>query len=147
MKAIVEEFGPRWTPGGTVLYVGDTDEKHAYIDEGRLAEMGVTFIQGGKMPDVIIEHTAKGWLVLIEAVTSHGPISPRRRDDLHRIFAGASAGLIYVTAFLMRKALTAYLAAISWETEVWVADAPDHLIHFDGERFLGPYPADARGDT
>jgi hypothetical protein len=32
-----------------------------------------------------------------------------------------------------------YLDKISWETEVWVADSPTHMIHFNGERFLGPY--------
>ena len=32
-------------------------------------------------------------------------------------------------------------SAIAWETEVWIADEPDHMIHYNGERFLGPYPA------
>jgi hypothetical protein len=35
--------------------------------------------------------------------------------------------------------MSRYLGEIAWETEVWVADAPSHLIHFNGERFLGPY--------
>jgi hypothetical protein len=38
-----------------------------------------------------------------------------------------------------RRAMLKYLNDISWETEVWVADSPTHLIHFNGERFLGPY--------
>jgi hypothetical protein len=40
---------------------------------------------------------------------------------------------------LLRAVMTRYLGEIAWETEVWVADAPSHLIHFDGARFLGPY--------
>jgi hypothetical protein len=46
---------------------------------------------------------------------------------------------VFVTAFLNRRGLLKYLGAIAWETEVWVADTPDHMIHFNGERFLGPY--------
>ncbi len=32
------------------------------------------------------------------------------------------------------------LAQIAWESEVWIAEEPMHMIHFNGERFLGPYP-------
>ena len=91
------------------------------------------------MPDVVVYVEDKNWLVLIEAVTSHGPVSPKRHRELQLLFAGSSAGLVYVTAFLDRQAMARYLGDISWETEVWVADAPEHLIHFNGERFLGPY--------
>lgn len=91
------------------------------------------------MPDIIIFYTAKQWLILIEAVTSHGPIDPKRRDELLRLFENAHVGIVFVTAFLTRQAMKEYLPQISWATEVWVADAPDHLIHFDGDRFLGPY--------
>ncbi len=136
---IIDEFAPRFTPGGTVLYVGDTDNKFAYFDEKGLSELGVEIETHGKMPDVIIYYTDKGWLILIEAVTSHGPINPKRRDELKHLFRNSKAGIVYVTAFLTRRAMVEYLNEISWETEVWVADAPSHIIHFNGERFLGPY--------
>jgi len=139
VKQIVDEFAERFTPGGEVLYIGDTDEKFAFFAEDRLRTLGVTINSHGKMPDVIIYHTAKQWLVLIEAVTSHGPIDPKRRRELKQLFGAAQVGLVYVTTFLTRAAMREYLADISWETEVWVAEAPSHLIHFNGERFLGPY--------
>ena len=91
------------------------------------------------MPDVIVYVESKNWLVLIEAVTSHGPVDPKRRGELKKLFRGAQAGLVFVTAFLTRQAMVRYLNDISWETEVWVADSPTHLIHFNGKRFLGPY--------
>jgi hypothetical protein len=75
----------------------------------------------------------------IEAVTSHGPVNPKRRKELKELFAGSKVGLVYVTAFLDRRTMMKYLDDISWETEVWIADSPTHLIHFNGERFLGPY--------
>ena len=91
------------------------------------------------MPDVVVHHIKKNWLVLIEAVTSHGPVNPKRRQELKKLFAKSSAGLVFVTAFIDRHAMLKYLTDISWETEVWVAESPTHLIHFNGERFLGPY--------
>lgn len=139
VEKIIDEFASRFTPGGKVLYVGDTDEKFAYFDAEALAELGVEIEQHGKMPDGIIHDTRKNWLVLIEAVTSHGPVNPKRRDELKRLFSESKAGLVFVTAFLTRKAMVRYLSEISWETDVWVAESPSHMIHFNGERFLGPY--------
>lgn len=63
----------------------------------------------------------------------------KRHAELVTLFAGSMAGLVYVTAFPNRAVKAKYLADIAWETEVWVADAPTHLIHFNGVRFLGPY--------
>jgi adenine-specific DNA-methyltransferase len=139
VKQIIDEFCPRYTPGGRPIYVGDTDEKWAYFDEEALTALGVSIETHGKMPDVVVSHLERNWLVLIEAVTSHGPVDPKRRNELRTLFKDSRAGLVFVTAFLTRKAMVKYLDEISWETEVWVAESPDHLIHFNGERFLGPY--------
>jgi adenine-specific DNA-methyltransferase len=139
IEHIVTDFCERFTPGGHVVYVGDTDEKFAYFDKAFLKKLGIDVEAHGKMPDVVVYHRRKKWLVLIEAVTSHGPVDPKRRGELKRMFKAAKPGLVFVTAFLDRKAMVRYLGDISWETEVWIADTPDHLIHFNGERFLGPY--------
>ena len=139
VKKIVEEFCSLFTPGGQIMYVGDTQLKWSYYDAKALAAIGVTIEEHGKMPDVVIYHVTKNWLVLIESVTSHGPVNPKRRQELKKLFSGSSAGLVFVTAFVDRHAMLKYLNDISWETEVWVAESPTHLIHFNGERFLGPY--------
>ncbi len=139
VKKILEEFCQRFTPGGHALYVGDTSAKWAYFDKDGLTALGVTVDAHGKMPDVVIHHKTLNWLVLVEAVTSHGPVNAKRRGELKSLFDGSTAGLVFVTAFLDRHAMVKYLGEISWETEVWVADAPSHMIHFNGERFLGPY--------
>lgn len=139
IKEIVDEFAPRFVPAGEPIYVGDTGEKFAYFDEDALGKLSVRIEAHGKMPDVIIYDHKRNWLVLIEAVTSHGPVNPKRRSELQKLFRDSKAGLVLVTAFLTRKAMTTYLNDISWETEVWVAEEPGHLIHFNGERFLGPY--------
>jgi hypothetical protein len=139
IAALIAEFCPLFTPAGNVLYVGDADEKFAIFDQGALGALGVRVEEHGKMPDVIVHHGERDWLVLIEAVTSHGPVDAKRHEELQALFADSTAGLVFVTAFLDRRTLAKYISEISWETEVWVADSPTHLIHFNGERFLGPY--------
>lgn len=91
------------------------------------------------MPDVVLYYPERNWLLLVESVTSHGPVDGKRHEELARLFVHSSAGLVYVTAFPNRSLMARYLPEIAWETEVWVADAPSHLIHFNGVRFLGPY--------
>lgn len=139
VEQIIHEFCPRFTPGGAPIYIGDTEEKYAYFNKPALDALGVTVDSHGKMPDVVIHHIEKNWLVLVEAVTSHGPVDGKHRDELKRLFTKSSAPLVYVTAFMDRSVMVRFLGDISWETEVWVADAPSHMIHFNGERFLGPY--------
>jgi hypothetical protein len=143
IRAIIEDFAPRWVPGGEVVYVGDTGEKFAFVSRERLAALGVTFDDHGKMPDVVLHDRARGWLVLVESVTSHGPVDAKRHAELALLFRGLKAGLVYVTAFPSRKLMAKYLPEIAWETEVWCAESPTHLIHFNGERYLGPYQATA----
>jgi hypothetical protein len=140
IKAIIEEFCSRFAPGATVVYIGDTENKFEHLQTDYLAGLGVKIDSAAKMPDLVIHDTARNWLLLIEAVTSAGPVDGKRRKELKELFHGSTAGLVFVTAFETRRAMQSFLAHISWETEVWVADAPDHLIHFNGERFLGPYP-------
>ena len=139
VERIVTDFCEIFTGGGRLVYVGDTADKWAYFDKSLLESLGVKIETHGKMPDVVVYIEQKNWLVLIEAVTSHGPVNPKRRGELKTLFKGCKAGFVFVTAFLDRQAMVKYLGDISWETEVWVADSPTHLIHFNGERFLGPY--------
>lgn len=141
IRAIIEEFASRFAPGSLLVYAGDTGDKWGYFDAAFLAKLGVKVDSHGKMPDVVLYYTAKNWLLLVESVTSHGPVDGKRYAELASLFTGSSAGLVYVTAFPNRAVMCRYLNEIAWETEVWVADAPSHLIHFNGERFLGPYNA------
>jgi type II restriction enzyme len=138
IEQIISQFAPRFAPGATVIYVGDTGDKVGYFQEQLLAELGVNVDLHGKMPDVVLYLEAKNWLFLIESVTSHGPVDPKRHNELAEVFGDAKASLVYITAFPDRTVMARYLRTISWETEVWCADASTHLIHFDGERFLGP---------
>jgi BsuBI/PstI restriction endonuclease domain len=140
IKKIIEEFCPRFASGATVVYVGDAESKFLRLEAAYLAGLGVVIAPSAKMPDVVVHDTKRNWLMLVEAVTSAGAVDWKRRKELKELFKGCKAGLVFVTAFETRRAMQGFLPLISWETEVWVAEDPDHLIHFDGERFLGPYP-------
>jgi hypothetical protein len=139
IKKAIEGCCRRFAPNGTVLYAGDTGLKFGYCNEKAFAEMGIKINTHGKMPDVVVHFKKKDWVVLVEAVTSHGPVDPKRRLELSNLFKEIKSKLVYVTCFLNKSDLAKYVSEISWETEVWVADNPSHLIHFNGERFLGPY--------
>lgn len=140
IKEVVEQLCSRFVPGGTVIYLGDAENKLLSLNVSYLKQLGVEVPPPAKMPDVIVHDIRRNWLLLVEAVTSAGPVDSKRRMELRRLFAGSKAGLVFVTAFKDRQTMRAFLPQISWETEVWIAEDPDHLIHFNGERFLGPYP-------
>jgi hypothetical protein len=139
IKQILEQFVPMFAPNAKTLYVGDTGSKWGLFDADRLAELGVEVSRHGQMPDVLLYDEEKNWLFLIESVTSNGPIDGRRYEELLGLFGKSKAELVFVTAFPDRKVMRRYLHVLAWETEVWIADAPDHLVHFNGEKFLGPH--------
>jgi hypothetical protein len=139
IKQIIEDFAVYFLGGGQLLYIGDADAKWAVFEETALADLGVTVNRHGPMPDIIIYLPDRNWLVLIEAASSHGPVDAKRRAELATMFSMSTAGLVYVSCFPSRARMREYLSVIAWETEVWCADDPTHLIHFNGNRFLGPY--------
>ena len=135
---IVEVFAPRFAPGSTLLYLGDTAKKDLHIDAEKMAEVGIPMTEHDKLPDVILLDTAKDWLFLIEAVTSHGPVSPKRVHELEEMLINCKLGKIYVTAFPDFSEFRKHINNVAWETEVWIAENPDHMIHYNGEKFFGP---------
>lgn len=137
--AIIEEFGSRFAPDAVVLYVGDTAKKHIVFDAEQLSRLGVPINYHDKLPDVVLHDPNRRWLFLIEAVTSHGPISPKRHREIELSLSDCRLERIYVTAFLDIGEFRKHAAEIAWETEVWIASTPSHMIHFNGTKFLGPH--------
>ena len=99
IRAIIEDFAPRFVPGSVLIYAGDTGDKMGYFDRDRLESLGVTVDSHGKMPDVVLHFTERNWLILIKSVTNHGPVDAKRHEELMDLFAGSNAGTVYVTAF------------------------------------------------
>lgn len=139
IDAIVERFVLVFAPGASVVYRRARDEDWAQLDRVVPQERKISVDKHARLPDVVIHDAVKNRLFLIDTITGCGPINAARHGELAKLFASAHPGIVYVTAFLTRREMARYLPEISWATEVWVADSETHLIHFNGERFLGPY--------
>jgi hypothetical protein len=138
-KAIIEKFLGRFGHGAKLLYLGDTSHKQLYVDSEGLVAVGLSEPSHDKLPDVVAYSPSKNWLFFIEAVHSANPVSPERYIDLAQVAKGSTAPVVYVSVFADRAALRSWVTQIAWETEVWLADDPDHIIHFNGDRFMGPH--------
>lgn len=137
-KAIIEEFAPRFAQNSIVLYVGDTKDKDLYKDVELLEKLKISMGDHEKLPDVILYQKEKKWIYFIEAVTSVGPISPKRIVEITDMTRNCKLGKIYVTAFIDMKTFKKFTEQLAWETEVWLSEMPDHMIHLNGDKFMGP---------
>lgn len=138
-KAIVDEFLPRFGSDCTVLYIGDSSHKSLHIETEKLRKLNFFELSHDELPDIVAYSEKNDWLYLIEAVHSSGPMSEPRVLKLKKMLNDCNAQLIFVTAFLTRSQFKKWMDEIAWETEVWTADKPEHLVHFNGHKFLGPY--------
>jgi type II restriction enzyme len=138
-KAIIEEFLPRFGSDCEILYIGDTLKKNLHVEKGELKKLNFFELSHDELPDIIAYSKKNNWLYLIEAVHSAGPMSEIRMLELKKLLKDTKAELIFVTAFLKRADFRKWLMEIAWESEVWIADNPDHMIHFNGHKFLGAY--------
>lgn len=139
IRAIIEDMAPRFIPGSTLVYIGDTGEKWGFFDDALSARLGFSVEVHGKMPDVILWQEEKNWLVLVESVTSHGPVDSKRYIELSELFSSVHADKVFISAFPDKRTFARFASDVAWETEVWVADNPTHMVHFNGDKFLGPY--------
>lgn len=137
-KAIIEEFAPRFAPNCECLYVGDTIVKDLVKNVEKLEELGFVITLHDKMPDVVLYRSDRNWIYFIESVTSVGPLDPKRITEINNMTTKVTAGMIYVTAFLDFATYKKFSAELAWETEVWIAEMPDHMIHLNGDKFMGP---------
>ena len=137
-KAIIEEFAPRFAPHSECLYVGDTIQKDMVKNIDKLSALGFEITLHDKMPDVVLYREDKNWIYFVESVTSVGPMDPKRILEIESMTENVAAGKVYVTAFLDFVTFKKFSEQLAWETEVWIADMPDHMIHLNGDKFLGP---------
>lgn len=138
-KVIIEEFLTRYGYGAEIIYVGDASNRFLHYDKEKANLLGISELSRDELPDIIAYSKAKNWLYFIEAVHSSGPITRERKIALTTFVENSTASVVYVTAFLNRETFRKFVTNIAWETAVWIAEYPDHLVHFDGDRFFGPY--------
>lgn len=137
-KAIIEDFAPIFAQGAEVLYVGDTDNKDLIKNKEKLSVLGINMHEHTKLPDVVLYRADKNWIYFVESVTSVGPINDKRIIEIGEMTQECKSGKIYVTAFLDKETFRKFAHDIAFETEVWIANRPEHMIHYNGDRFFGP---------
>lgn len=135
-KHIIEDFLPRFGMGAEVLYIGDTSDKFLYKNEIILEQVGFFTLEHEELPDIVAYCEEKNLLFLIEAVHSAGPMDEIRVKKLKEQLKNCTAIPIFVTTFLNKKEFKKWVEKIAWESEVWIADNPEHMIHFNGYKFL-----------
>ena len=136
---VISEFIPRFCPDTTVLYVGDTARKMLHIDEEILKRKKIPITKHDKLPDIVLYNSRKNILFLIEVVTSHGPLSPKRRIELEEVLSESDVKRVYISAFPDFKEFRKHIQDIAWDTEVWIRENPNHMIHFNGPKFFSIY--------
>ena len=139
IKAMIEEMLPRFAPGCQIAYIDATDHKHGVVNAELMDRLGINLRAREKAPDVIAWDEKRDWLFLMEAASTHGPVDVTRKAELHDLFADQWNNVVLVSCFPDRRTMQRYLALLAWETEAWCADTPDHMMHFNGSRFMGPY--------
>ena len=137
-KAIIEEFAPRFAQNSECLYVGDTTEKDLVKNVEKLKQLGFEITLHDKMPDVVLYKEDNDWIYFIESVTSVGPMDYKRILEISEMTKNVKSGKVFVTAFLDFSTYKKFAESLAWETEVWIACMPDHMIHLNGNKFLGP---------
>lgn len=139
-QQVITEFLPRFGYGATVLYCGDSDNKYGVINEkDKLEEIGIHDLSQGKLPDVVAYSEEKDWIYLIEAYHTSNPITPERKFELEEMVGENAEKCIFITAFQSNESYRSCTEELAWETEIWIATNPDHMIHRNGCRFMGPY--------
>ncbi len=138
-REIIEEFLPRFAKGCEVLYIGDTSKKILHIEKEKLNDLKFFKLSNDELPDIIAYNKSKNWLYLIEAVNSSGPMTEIRVLELKKMLKDCTAFLIFITTFISKTECKKWILDIAWESEIWTADNPDHVIHLNGDKFFGPY--------
>ena len=138
-KAVIEEFLPRFSRGAHILYLGDTRKRIIHFERSVLKSIGIPNLEAGTLPDIVAFEEERNWLFLIEAVHSSNPINALRHLALRKLTKNVRCDCLFVSAFATAGSFGKFSKHISWETEVWIADQPDHLVHYDGTHYLAPY--------
>ncbi len=138
-KSFCKTFAPRFVPDSVLVYAKTAGHEKPSMNEATSAALGFVIDDHDKMPDIVLFDAAHDRLILADCASDKKLMDGARVAELARLFDKARPGLVYVTAFRNRQDLAGHPSFPAWETHAWFADAPEHMVHFNGCRFLGPY--------
>jgi len=87
--------------GGSSKIVMDDCHKSQSLDSLPAKDGGlpIAITDHDKLPDIVLHDVKRNWLFLIEPVTSHGPMSPKRIVELEQMLLRCKARKIFVSVF------------------------------------------------
>ena len=85
------------------------------LEKEQLRAIGIPIILHEKLPDLVVYDKKRKRIFLIEAVTSHGPVSPKRYIEMEKILKNCKIKNIYVSAFPNINEFRRHIMDIAWE--------------------------------
>lgn len=139
-KKILEQLVPLVSKGKPeLLYIGDAADRSLLQENDRLDELGIHVLsQSGNLPDIIIYDSQENCVIFIEAYHSTGPFTLDRVNAIKALChcrEGMEAA--FITAFDTTTKMLKHYKEVAWDTEIWSADEPTHLVHKNGDKFIG----------
>ena len=134
----MRDFTANLAPNAECLYLRDADVCLSSSNGARLRELGFDMPQDDKMPDVVLYRRDKDRLYLIESVTTGGVIDEVRLKELQALTKNVDKQQVFVTAFPNSQSFKDNMDRLAWDTVAWMADAPEHMIHFEKHGTLEP---------
>jgi hypothetical protein len=134
--AALAKFIPQCAPQAKVLFLRGSDDRSLIFVPGVLQRLGIPIEKLEKLPDAVLHLPKRNLLILL---TLNAPITTKQRNRIERWLAECMAKREYVSALSDWQALSRAGNSFAWDTHVWLAEEPEHMIHWNGEKFLGPH--------
>ncbi len=134
--AVIEKFIPQFAPQAKVLFLRGSDDRPLILASGALQRLGVPINKVDKLPDAVLHLPKRRLLILLELNT---PITTKQRNQIERLLAECSTMREYVSALSDWQAYSRAGNSFAWDTHVWLAEVPEHMMHYNGMKFLGPH--------
>lgn len=137
-KVIMSEFTTHFASDAECFYLRDSKENVQSSNVVKLKELGFCVSEESKMPDVILYSVDKDWLYLIQSVVNSDVIDEIRFEELKTLTRSVDKQKVFITAFPNSQSFKDNMDRLAWDTVAWIADTPEHMIHFEKHGTLEP---------
>lgn len=133
-KSIVEIFGHAFLRDPQVVYLGDANPKRSYQNRIVMRRLNFPINIALPLPDVILFSAEESRLVIVEAVSTSGPVNSIRLEQLQKFTKGPRKlgyRISYISAFPSRSIFRKFVEEIAWGSSVWIENEPHNIVHFE----------------
>ena len=130
-QAVLGKFRRRFAPGSEVLWVSEQRSRLVRLGHSRRNLLELPLPEGIDLPNIVLLQRKLSRMFLVEVIGAGGLLNSTRCAELRRGLRGFRLKLVFITASASRSELRDRLHEIAWQTHVWIANEPNHIIHFD----------------